>query len=342
MGAQLHSLASVADRGPQDRGPQESTRTQRQWYDPDAAGFSDMRGMIEPARRDPSVPASAVDPAAILPALPAAALVVAFDGRIVGANEHADVLFGGPLIDRSVDELVPDGRTPPHALLRRAFSRAGNARPLGVHAGLPARRADGSDFHVHLSLAAIQTAVGPAILVIAVDAMAGSTSVDELTRQALTDSLTGLGNRAALQAALSRRFGRPVTEHPLSVLAIDLDGLREANHRQGHAAGDDLLRRFAARMSATVRNGDLVARTGGDEFAILCEGPMEAGRAIASRLCGSALERRSHPAPDLGLTASIGVAARRGPERSSTLLRRANAALLAAKAAGRHQVVEAD
>ncbi len=327
MGAQLTLLSSVVKRGLQD-----STRAQRQWYDPDAAGFSESTRTIEP---------SAVDPAAILSVLPAAALVVAFDGRIIGANEHADVMFGGPLTDRSLDDLVPDGRRPLHALLRRAFSRSDETRSVGVHAGLRARRADGSDFQAHLSLATIRTTAGAAILVIAVDAIAGSATVDELVREAMTDSLTGLGNRAALQAALSLRFGRPISEHPLSVLAIDLDGLREANRRHGHAAGDDLLRRYAARLSATVRACDLVARTGGDDFVILCDGPLEAGRAIAARLTGSPDERRAAPTGGLGLTASIGVAARRGRERSSTLLRRADAAVQAARAAGRHRVVEA-
>ncbi|HEX2756027.1 MAG TPA: diguanylate cyclase [Candidatus Limnocylindrales bacterium] len=337
MDARYSSLSPIADRGPLD-----STWAHRQWYDPDAAGFNELTWVIEPPPAAPSEARDVVDPQAILQALPAAALIVAFDGRIVAANGLADLLFGVRLTDRSIDDLVPDGRRPLHALLRRAFSRTGETRSIGVHGALPARRADGSDFHVDLSLAAIQTAAGAAILVIVVDTTAGAAPVDELARQALTDSLTGLGNRAALLAALTRRFGRPASERPLIVLAIDLDGLREANRKHGHAAGDDLLRRYAARLTATVRTGDVVARTGGDEFAVLCSGSMAAGRAIAARLSGSAVERRSHPSTRVRLTASIGIAARRGHERSKTLLRRADAALLAAKAAGPHQVVEAD
>ena len=172
-------------------------------------------------------------------------------------------------------------------------------------------------------------------------ASAATASVGELARLAMTDPVTGLGNRAALLAALSRRSGRSAAERPLVVVTIDLDGLRETNLRHGRAAGDELLRRYAARLAVTVRAGDTVTRTGGDEFVVLCDGSLEAGRAIAARLTGSPVERRATPTVEPALTASIGLTARRGRERASTLLRRADAAVRLARAKGRCQVVEA-
>jgi diguanylate cyclase (GGDEF)-like protein len=336
MGERRSPVAVTAGRGSVD--PRSA---ERHWYDPDAVGFSDLGWVVEPPAATPPALTDRVDPHAMLRALPAAAIVVAFDGGIIVANQFADTLFRTPLAGRRIDDLLPDGKPQLHGLLRRAFSNTGEPRLIGVHGDVPARRGDRSDFVVDVSLTSIQTPDGGSILMMFHDTSEPAASVDELAREARTDSLTGLGNRAALLAAISRRFGRPASERPLTVLAIDLEGLREANRRLGHAAGDDLLRRYAARLSATVRTADVVTRTGGDEFAILCDGSLEAGRAIADRLSGSAVERRSDPTTGVGLTASIGMATRRGRERSSTLLRRADAALQAAKAAGRHQVVEA-
>jgi diguanylate cyclase (GGDEF)-like protein len=101
------------------------------------------------------------------------------------------------------------------------------------------------------------------------------------------------------------------------------------------------LRSFSARLRATVRAGDIVVRSGGDEFIVLCAGSMDTARLIAERLTGPIRERRSGAPAGPEVTASIGLAARRGAERSDTLLRRADRALMSAKAAGRRQVVEA-
>ena len=341
MSMRFAPTASIAIQAPPDPAVDSM-----QWYDPDAAGFTELTRATERVAGALVVTASApavdiVDPHAILAALPAAALIATIDGRIVIANALADAMFRVRLAGRGVDDLVPDGARPLHALLRRAFSSPGQARASGIHGGLAARRGDGSDFPADVSLAAIQTPEGAAILLIVVDTTTQAATVDVLTREAMTDSLTGLGNRAALLAALKQRFGRPVAAQPVTVLAIDLDGLREANQRFGHAAGDDLLRRYAARLITSVRTADTVARTGGDEFVVVCDGSIDAGRVIAARLRGSAVERRAHATTGFDLTASIGIAARRSRERSSTLLRRADLALGRAKAIGRHEVIEA-
>src|SRR5690606_13536511 len=108
----------------------------------------------------------------------------------------------------------------------------------------------------------------------------------ELRELALHDSLTGLPNRghfAALAAAEMRRaqrYGRP-----LSVLMLDLDGFKGINDRYGHAGGDTVLKTVARRWTEALRKADLLARIGGEEFAVLLpETELEAARAVAERL----------------------------------------------------------
>ena len=143
-----------------------------------------------------------------------------------------------------------------------------------------------------------------------------------------TDPLTGLPNRrtwdAALAAALSSERA------PICVGMIDLDGFKGYNDSHGHPAGDALLRRVGAVWRAMLRGDDLLARHGGDEFAVLMPG-CGAERAL---LVGDRL-RRALPH---GLGASIGVAEWDGAEPSPSLMGRADAALYEAKRSGRDGV----
>ena len=96
------------------------------------------------------------------------------------------------------------------------------------------------------------------------------TGVRRLREQALSDSLTGLGNRRALEQDLKRELHRASRHgHPLTVAVIDVDGLKGVNDTHGHHAGDALLRRVAAAIRMTVRDEDIGYRLGGDEFALL-------------------------------------------------------------------------
>jgi diguanylate cyclase (GGDEF)-like protein len=126
--------------------------------------------------------------------------------------------------------------------------------------------------------------------------------VERAERESMLDPLTGLGNRRAWREAVRaaeeriRRGARPAV-----VAVVDLDGFKAINDEQGHAAGDRILRRLATTLVRAVRAGDTVARTGGDEFAVLAFGTEDA-RALADRLDG-ALETA-------GLSASVGAADR--------------------------------
>lgn len=98
---------------------------------------------------------------------------------------------------------------------------------------------------------------------------------NELSRQALSDSLTGLPNRRALMLELHRLFSLlKRTGHPLLISFIDLDGFKAINDTHGHDAGDLLLQTMAQQLAGALRCGDLLARVGGDEFVAVGMGPL--------------------------------------------------------------------
>jgi two-component system cell cycle response regulator len=162
---------------------------------------------------------------------------------------------------------------------------------------------------------------------------------------ALTDELTGLYNRRYLFAHLDELIERANRDGiRVALLLFDIDHFKKVNDTHGHAAGDEVLRQIAARASNSVRNADLVARLGGEEFVVVMpETELAIAAAVAERL-RAAIARQPFSvgvaAARLSLTVSIGVTvASRGGDARDRMLARADDALYAAKAGGRNRIV---
>jgi len=161
-------------------------------------------------------------------------------------------------------------------------------------------------------------------------------------RLASTDAVTGVANRHHLVHQLSVLAVRArATGKPLAALMVDIDHFKAVNDRFGHAAGDLALRAVGHELSVTVRGLDVVARYGGEEFVVLMpDSDLAAARRAADRI-RSAVEtlhlRHSGVPP---MTVSVGVAVTgAGSDDGNDLLARADAALYAAKLAGRNRVM---
>jgi diguanylate cyclase (GGDEF)-like protein len=157
----------------------------------------------------------------------------------------------------------------------------------------------------------------------------------ELTRTARLDTVTGIGNRRALDETLAELAGRR-----LAAVLLDLDHFKAFNDRNGHLSGDAALARVGEILRATVRDRDLVFRYGGEEFLILLPGGDLAGAARLAERVRVAVEQDARTGP-WGLTVSAGVAVadRFNSANPTQLLRRADRALYQAKRLGRNRVV---
>lgn len=170
---------------------------------------------------------------------------------------------------------------------------------------------------------------------------------ERLARLASTDALTGLLNRRAFQDALRRDLARASRSgDPLGVVIADVDHFKRVNDTHGHPAGDEVLRVFAQIFRDSVREGDVAARWGGEEFALVLPATDVAGAAVVAERIRGRLEQATIPvgACSVRVTASFGVAALRagpGDLPIDELVRRADEALYEAKHAGRNQVVRA-
>jgi diguanylate cyclase (GGDEF)-like protein len=177
---------------------------------------------------------------------------------------------------------------------------------------------------------------GPALIGLlateAASAIAHTDLVGRLGELAATDALTGLANRRTWNRELARAL-QGSSRRDVCVAMLDLDHFKLFNDQHGHPAGDRQLTASAVAWQAQLRPGDVLARLGGEEFALLLHGcTLADATAVVERVRGATPGRQ---------TCSAGLAARQDDEPAERLMARADSALYAAKHAGRNQLLAA-
>ena len=159
----------------------------------------------------------------------------------------------------------------------------------------------------------------------------------DLALQTLTDALTGLQNRRALDRLLANEYARSLrTRSPMGVLMADVDHFKAYNDQYGHVAGDQALQAVAKAIESEARAYDHVARYGGEEFVVVLPDTQLADVRIVAeriRLAVSALMHLQSP-----ITISLGIAMANAEGSPTELIHRADQALYQAKQSGRNQV----
>jgi|APLak6261679142_1056127.scaffolds.fasta_scaffold00006_44 diguanylate cyclase (GGDEF)-like protein/PAS domain S-box-containing protein len=266
---------------------------------------------------------------ALLEAAPDAVVVIDLDGVIRLLNVQAELLLGYPrdeLLGRQLESLMKESarRT------TRVAARPNRPRH-GVYAiELLAQCRDGSTVPVEISLAPVS--IGGVAYSIAVlrDLTERQRLEEHLLYVSTHDALTGLANRSAFDDVLVQLEQRG--PHPVGVLMVDLDDLKKVNDRYGHAAGDVMLRRLAEVLRSTFRSTDVVARIGGDEFAVLAAGRDAAAvEQLAARLQDAVEAHNRQRADDDPLKLSVGVAVADSGVSVATALHDADARMYSMK-----------
>ncbi|MCZ7887388.1 diguanylate cyclase [Agrobacterium sp. ST15.16.055] len=163
---------------------------------------------------------------------------------------------------------------------------------------------------------------------------------DRALKSALSDELTGLGNRRYAMDTLNHLLG-PNKAQALAVIIMDIDHFKSVNDRFGHAYGDLVLKDFAARLSSTAGRDDLLGRIGGEEFLLVLSGArMHSAETLMRQLQLSLADAAPLPdRPEFRYSCSAGIAYASPGESASDVLRHADTALYEAKNTGRNRYV---
>ena len=266
-------------------------------------------------------------------------------GRIESWNESIGRVAGfsaEQTVGQSYALFYPPGATTPEHLADRL--READRDGWSLDDGMRLR-ADGSQFRATVMISPLPDLHedGPGAYSLVIRDVGDKAPAGERARHAaLRDYLTGLGNRRAFfegaELELERRVRAP---RPTSMIMIDADHFKAINDQHGHASGDAVLRHLAASLNHTFREVDVVARVGGEEFAVLLPSTTLAGAAaVAERLrLLIAAATVNVDGAAIHYTVSAGVAAVDDDATSlEALMKRADQALYAAKAAGRNRV----
>ena len=257
-------------------------------------------------------------------------------GCVTQWNRAAGQLFGwnrDEAMGRNVAGLVvpPSMREAFCAALPR-FIESGAWTAMNLREETRAVNRDGKELQVEVSLNANNIAGKLEFTAFVHDISERKALEAALRDMALSDGLTGLANRRLFMETLAQAITRQRRSHiGLALLFMDLNGFKQINDTHGHEAGDQVLKEFARRLCACVRQSDLVARLGGDEFVVLAEGIHLV--AHAQTLAQKIVDALNAPLPGttIRMATSIGISLYQTDADAAQLLRQADSAMYEAK-----------
>jgi len=284
----------------------------------------------------------------VFDASPVGLAVLDAHGRFTDVNDAFCLLAGRTR--EAVLATVYEALLHPEDRAAAVISRARSQTQGATHTAAERRltRADGASIWVRVRTSEIDYGANVRTLVSLEDVTASKATEDQLRHDALHDELTGLPNRRLLIDRLERALTRARRGGArLAIYFIDLDDLKRVNdtHPWQHRAGDVLLTSTATAVRDTLREADTLGRLGGDEFVAICEDVGDDSTIVdlGDRILDAVRRPLSIGGETITAGASIGIAvADNEGETAEHLLRRADAAMYAAKSAGGSRVVRAD
>lgn len=215
------------------------------------------------------------------------------------------------------------------------FPIMSDARPIGIAAAF---------FGRERTLAANEVDVVLSVARQASQVLTRLRAQTQLAHLALHDQLTGLANRSLIRESISVDLAHAArSSKPFSLLFIDLDGFKKVNDELGHHIGDAILRAVAQRLTASVRESDVVGRYGGDEFVVICrDTDSQDASAISSRI-RAAVRAAFDVAEGFDISASIGIATHQPGAASASMdeiINAADAAMYESKRLGRDRTTQ--
>jgi diguanylate cyclase (GGDEF)-like protein/PAS domain S-box-containing protein len=261
------------------------------------------------------------------------------DGKLTFVNRAAADMMKLPSLNITIDDPVSDGAlTAPDFLLVPASEAMRTGRTIREDdARFPGK--NGGTIPVAYTASAVMSDGTPSGAVIAFrDITERKAFEDELHQHAFYDSLTGLANRRLLVERLDQALRRSAMDRKTHALIfVDVDRFKSINDSLGHVTGDEFLVAIGACMKGVVRNHDLLARFGGDEFVVLLEdvAGVDVAVAAARRICAAV--KRPMVLPDgyeLVASVSVGIALTEPGKTADDVLRNADVAMYDAKVRG--------
>jgi diguanylate cyclase (GGDEF)-like protein/PAS domain S-box-containing protein len=275
--------------------------------------------------------------------LPSPIFIKDGDCRYLACNRAFESYIGLPrsrIVGATVHDVAPAELAATYEKADRDLLASGGTQTYETSV----RYADGSHHDVMFFKSVFYTAEGrpDGISGVILDITERKRLENELARAAREDFLTGAVNLRTFYELANQEFSRfQRTGEAFSLLVLDLDHFKGINDTLGHEAGDEALRKFVQAVGVNLREQDIFARTGGDEFRLLLPGTLQSGAILLAERIREEVNRVNLRAPNGSVTLSMsaGLCGSRPDDNGiDDIVRRADAALYQAKAAGRNAV----